>query len=115
MKQIEVKKIPEINKTYVRILGMRCDECGKEINHKDLHLHIGYTNCIYNNDDWGYTYKHFCMDCGKDAMWDIFTKMQISRCDKEVGFNPTELFQCDEWDFDRYGYEVIREEEVELK
>ena len=113
MKLVEVKKIPEINKTYVRIIGRRCDECGKEIGHHDLYLFARCANFIY--EDSGWNHKHFCMECGKDAMWDIFTKNQYFNFDKEIGFNPTELFQCDEWDFDRYGYEVIREEEVELK
>lgn len=65
----EYKTIKEIDKKYYKIVGMKCDDCGREIKENELYLEVDYHE---NKYDSILECKQFCKECMKENMYKLF-------------------------------------------
>ena len=89
----EYKKIDEINKKFYKIIGMKCDCCGKEIKEDELYLEVNYHKERYQDS---LKYKQFCKKCIKDSMYKMFMNNYYTNFNKYI-FKKTDWIE-DDWD-----------------
>lgn len=107
MELVEVRRIPEIDKTYCKTIKIVCDRCNEEIKEKELYLSVNYHKERYEEE---LSYKHFCKNCIKESMYEMFMNNYYTNFDKYNFYKDDEWHECDEYDFERFGYKIVKEE-----
>lgn len=90
----EYKKIKEIDKKYFKVIGMKCDDCGREIKENELYLEVNYNKYRYDNT---LNYKQFCKECIKENMYKMFMNNYYTNFSK---YNFRKYDDWQECDFD---------------